>query len=284
MENGAMRGMLWGATLLLMAALAAGLPVAAAAAEYATAVVEQGEMTITRESKTLSFKTSARPVAVEENDIVRVRDGSRIVLKTREGATLAIGANAVFQCKPWQASNRSGVFRMLFGRFRANVLGRAGDGGFNVKTRSATIGVKGTVYALAESSNGNTAVLGFEGTVTVAGAEGGEQWVGPNQASLVVGDNPATTSVTAPDELKREFANLNSPPLGSSAALDLPAEPALVNAGIVSQEVLQKSKTDKARVLGPKELPDLPSSSINLDDSQGAGQGIRNPPEGEPRK
>ncbi len=267
--------MLIGATLLIAAVAAGALPVALMAAEYGTAVIEQGEMTITREGKSVSYKASVRTVAVNEKDLVRVRDASRIVLKTREGATIIVGANAVFQCEPWQTSNRSGVFRMLFGRFRANVLVRTGESGFNVKTRTATIGVKGTVYALAESSTGNTAVLGFEGTVTVAGPEGGEQWVGPNQTSLVVGDAPATTSVAAPEEFKRDLANLNSPTLGSTAALDLPAESVLVDKGIVSQETLRKSKEDKSRILRETGLPDLPFPSMNLDDSPGGGRSAR---------
>lgn len=278
-----MRGMLVGAMLLLTAIAAGGLPAALLAAEYGTAVIEQGEMTITREGQTVSYKASARRVAVNEKDLVRVRDASRIVLKTREGATILVGANAVFQCEPWQASNRSGVFRMLFGRFRANVVGRAGESGFNVKTRTATIGVKGTDYALAESSNGNTAVLGFEGTVTVAGPQGGEQWVGPNQTSLVVGDSPATTSVPAPDELKRDLANLNSAPLGSTAALDLPAESALVDKGIVTKEALQRSKVDKNRILLDTGLPDLPFPSMNLDDSPAGGPSARARQDPEPK-
>jgi hypothetical protein len=273
-EEAFMTSMRLGVALLIGAVAAGFLPlgVVEAAAEYGNAVVEQGAMTVTREGKSVTHQASARAVAINEQDLVRVRDASRVTLKTREGATLTIGANAVFQCEPWQAEHQSGMFRMLFGRLQADVRLKAGERNFAVKTRTATIGVKGTVYALAETSNGNTAVVGVEGTTALAGSRGGEQWIGPQQLSLVVGEGAATASVPVPEELKRELASLNSAPLGSAGALELPAEAVLVDKGIVSKEALVRSKEDKERILTPKGLPNLPFPSLNLDD---AGRGSR---------
>lgn len=261
--------------LILATATLLAVPGAFAATRYGTAVVEQGEITILREGKSLTFKAGPTEIPVNEQDTVRVREASRMVLHTQDKATVRLGANAVFQCEPWKQSARSGTFRMLFGRMRANVTGLAGEDRFNVKTATATIGVKGTEYSLAQSSSGNTAVLGIESTTTTAGPDGVEQPVGPNQMSAVVGGNPATQSVVAPEEFKTEMAKIDSPPAGSTAALNLPAETVLVDKGIVSKEALVKSKEDRPQVQQQAATIQAPQPSINLDDAQQAGQSFR---------
>lgn len=235
----------WGAAArnVLIALAAWGwMSCGAVAAQYGAAVVEQGGMTIVRDGKALSYPASRQPVEVNERDLVRVREASRIVLKTRDHATLTLGANAVFQCEPWQSRNTTGVLRMLFGRFRATVTGLAGPDRFNVKAATATIGVKGTEFRFAATSGGNSAVLGVENTVTNAGRDGVDQAVAPGQISVVLAGNPATPAVAAPQEFKDAMRNLDSPPVTSPAARDLPAEKSLVEKGIVSQEQLDKSK------------------------------------------
>jgi len=261
-----------GAAMLLAAT---AVQPAWAATQYGTAVVEQGSVTVLREGKALTFQASPTPIDINVQDTVRVRESSRIVLKTQDKAVVTLGSNAVFQCEPWQAEKSHGTFRMLFGRMRANVQGLAGEDRFNVKTATATIGVKGTQYGLAQSSSGNTAVLGIESTVTTAGPDGVEQPVGPNQMSAVVGGNPATQSVAAPAEFKAEMSKVDSPPPGSAAALNLPAETVLVDKGIVSKEALTKSKEDRPQ--GQQQVSNVqsPAPSINLDDAQQAGQSFR---------
>ena len=265
-------------SLVLGALLAVGLwgwlATGAMAAQYGTAVVEEGEMTILREGRALSFRASPTAVPVNEQDLVRVRAASRIVLKTRDRATLTLGANAVFQCEPWQAPSGGGVFRMLFGRFRAAVSGLAGGERFAVKTATATIGVKGTEFFVASTAGGNTAVLGVENNVSTAGSDGVEQNVGPNQVSAVVGDNPASQSVTAPDDFKNAMNDVNSPSITSNAALNLPGENFLINAGILSKDALDKSKSN-APPQGQQGTTQTPTQpSINLDDAQQAAGAV----------
>jgi len=266
-----------GSTLLAAAALA-WFAASATAAQYGSAVVEQGQMTILREGRPLSFKASPQPIDVNEQDLVRVRDASRIVLKTRDNATLTLGANAVFQCEPWQAPNTSGTFRLLFGRFRAVVSGLAGNEHFAMKTATATIGVKGTEWITATTSTGNTSVLGIEHTVTLAGPDHVEQPVGPNQISTVIAGLPATPSVTATVTVKTSMTNVNSAPVNSPAAQNLPAQNELIEKGIVSKDAVDKSNatapqtTQQNNPAAPPPPP--PTPSINLDDAQQAAGAI----------
>jgi hypothetical protein len=246
------------------------------AAQYGLATVEQGEMTILREGKSLSFRASPQAVPVNERDLVRVRDASRIVLKTQDKATMTLGANAVFQCEPWQTGDRNGTFRMLFGRFRAQVVGLAGGEHFNVKTATATIGVKGTEYTFALASNGNAALLGVENVTTLAGRDGVDQPVGPNQVSTVIGGKPATPAVSAPEGFKKEMGSVDSPPAGSPAAANLPAQTELIDRGVMSREAVQPSR-EGPQTQGPArpQMPTPPTPSINLGDAQQASQILR---------
>jgi len=248
------------------AAFVLAQPCAWAAVRFGTAVVEKGEMTIVRDGRMLAYPASPALVPVNEKDLVRVREASRVVLLTREKVTLTLGANAVFDCEPWETARQRGVFRMLFGRFRADAQALAGIN-FTVKTATATVGVKGTAYSLAQTSSGNTAVLGIESTVTTAGADGVEQPVGPNQVSAVVGNRPATASVVAPEEFKQEMAKIDSPPPASPEALELPAEAVLVDQGIVSKEALEESKLAAPVVPPVGAPPAVPFRSLNLDDA-----------------
>ncbi len=215
-----------------------------AAARYGEAVVEEGNMTIVREGQSLNFKASRQAVTVNERDLVRVRDASRVVLKTADKATVTLGANAVFQVEPWQQEESRGLFRMLFGRFRATVTGLAGGDRFNVKTATATIGVKGTEYSTAVTTGGFTAVLGIESTVENTGSDGVAQPVTVGQISVTA--SPATPSVPAPQEFIDAMRNLNSPQVFDPAAIYLPAMEALIKAGVVSPNALDKWKQEQA--------------------------------------
>lgn len=259
----------------VMAAAMVNGPAVWAAARYGDAVVEEGTMTIVREGQSLSFKASGQAVPVNERDLVRVRDASRVVLKTADRATVTLGSNAVFQVEPWQQQEKSGLFRMLFGRFRAGVTGLAGGERFNVKTATATIGVKGTENALAVANNGNAVLLGIENVTTLSGKDGVDQGVGPNQVSAVIGGGPATPPVGAPDEFKKEMGGVNSPPAGSPGAASLPAEQALIQAGVISQDALNKSKEQGPQLQPPPTPPTAPAPSIYLDDAQQASQQLR---------
>src|SRR5579863_1927396 len=210
-----------------------------AAQLYGTAVVQQGTMTIVRGAEQLQYAASAAEVTVQEQDLIRVRDASRVVLKTRERSTLTLGSNAILHCLPWTTPQSKGVLRLLFGRFQAKVETLSGQE-FNVRTSTATIGVKGTSYSLAETSNGNTAVLGIEHVVTATGLDGVAQPVSPGQVSTVVGNAGATASVPAPEAFQVEMAKIDAPPPDSQAAINLPAEQVLVDQGIVSKEALDK--------------------------------------------
>jgi len=254
----------------VMAMVMANGSAAWAAAKYGDAMVEQGTMTIVRDGQSINFKASGQTVPVNEKDLVRVRDNSRVVLKTMDRASVTLGANAVFQVEPWQQQEQKGVFRMLFGRFRAAVTGLAGGERFNVKTATATIGVKGTEYSTAVTSGGYTSVLGIESTVENTGSDGVGQPVTPGQVSVTA--SPATPAIPAPQEFIDAMRDLNSPSPWNPQALYLPAMQALIDAGVVSPNALDKWKQEQAEQGGNEGGDhDLPPPT-DFQDAQQKGQ------------
>lgn len=218
-----------------------------AATQYGEAIIEQGSMTVLREGQTLTFDQVNRAVPVNEGDLIRVRPESVVQLKSRENATITLGSNAVFQVKPWRAKGKTGFLRALFGRFRASVATLTGGEQFNVRTATATIGVKGTEFFWQTNNRGGSLVGVTESNVGLQGQVGPEQGLGPGFASLVVGANPATSPIPIPQNLLDAFnANLNSPAANSPAARRFVAQQSLIDAGIVDQDTLDENSGDES--------------------------------------
>jgi hypothetical protein len=224
--------------LLLLAASAQG------AARYGDATLRAGKMTVLREGRRLVFEADGQLVPIMRQDVIRVGPASSVLLKTVEKSTLTLGANAVFHVKPWEQSGKRGLLRMLYGRFRATITGLTRGERFNVRTATATIGVKGTGYTGGAPPQGDALVFVHKKIVQLAGPAGGERDVRQGFVSVVINGKPAKPPVRAPARfltaLKKD--GLDSPPPNSPAALGLPGEQALIAAGIISKEEADASR------------------------------------------
>ena len=120
---------------------------------------------------------------------------------------------------------------------------------FNVKTATATIGIKGTEYTGSVTSQGDAMVLVEENTVQVAGLDGVQQPVKPDLIAVSLnGKDGATAPSLPPQEVlsAMKAGNLDSPAAASVQASSLPAEAVLVKSGIISQKDLAESKLTEA--------------------------------------
>ena len=211
-----------------------------AAPQYGEAMIEQGSMTIVREGRSMNFEKSATAVPVNEEDLIRVRPDSLVQLKSRENATITLGSNAVFQVKPWQSHGKSGFLRALFGRFRAAVVGLSGGEQFNMKTATATIGVKGTEYDGQVTNSGGTLLIVVNHIVGFQGQRGGEHDVHEGFVSLILNFNPPTPPAPTPPGLVGK--DLNSPPANSPEGGNFNGQILLIGAGIVTQDELDQGQ------------------------------------------
>ena len=132
----------------------------------------------------------------------------------------------------------------LFGRFRASISGLLGGNNFNVKTASATIGVKGTEYVTQVTNRAGTLVLVRESLVGVQGQRGPENDVRPNQVTVVINFHPSTPPAPVPPEVAQQLVRggLGSPPPNSPNAGNFAGEKGLLRAGIVTEEDLDEGK------------------------------------------
>lgn len=217
---------------------------------YGEATVHEGRMTVLRNGQRMNVTQSDGRAPIVEKDVLRVGANSRVTLETREKATVTLGSNAVMQIEPWQARRQSGFFRALFGKVRAQIVGLTGGERFNVRTATATIGVKGSGWDGGITSTGDQVTSCTDDECFVQGNVGPEQNFTPGFSSVTLGGGPATPPAPTPQEVQDAFsdtgAGLDSPPPTSPSSRNLPGEEGLVRAGIVTQTQLDQSKRGQA--------------------------------------
>jgi hypothetical protein len=236
---------------LTLALLGLLLSVSAWAQKYGDAEIQKGNITVLRQGSRLTFESSPVRVPINHEDVIRVGRDSTLVLATVEKATLTLGSNAVFHVKPWEKRERKGLFRMLFGRFRAQVAALTGGERFNVNTATATIGVKGTDFITATTSVGEAWTYVRDGLVAMAGEDSVYQDIPVDFISVVVQSQPATTPAQAP--LAVIEAALDSVPANDPSAGIIPFLNELVEGGVLTEaqkkEILEEEPQTFAELL-----------------------------------
>ena len=197
------------------------------ATKYGDAVIEEGSMTVLRDGQRSVYTPADRDVTINHQDIIRLGNGSKVVLRTVEKATLTLGSNAVLHVEPWKRDEKKGAMRMLFGRFRAVVTGLSGAERFNVRTATATIGVKGTDLTGAQTAEEDTILYvadsAKQNPVDFTGLSGKDIEIPVGYASLVSGSGRPSHPIKATDDLKNELSKLDAPSPTSAEAGQLPA-------------------------------------------------------------
>ena len=219
---------------------------AMAATQYGNAVIEKGSMTVVREGRSLKFDQVDQEIPINEDDLLRVRPNSLVILNSREKAQITLGGNAIFHVKPWQSKGKTGFMRALFGKFRASVVNLLGGEQFNVRTATATIGVKGTEYQTQVTNRGTTLTIVRESVVGFQGQRGAEVDIGEGMVSVVININPATPPVPVPPAVAAQHGrdNLEAPAPNGPQGGTLAGERGLIEAGILTEEDLNEGKGD----------------------------------------
>jgi hypothetical protein len=141
-------------------------------------------------------------------DVVNTGSDSAVKILLKDKTIIDLGGSALFkvaQFKANQGANREVELDVMFGKMRVAVPRKLeGDGKFQIKTRAATMGVRGTEFVVStalETTNENqkitppqTSVVVLQGKVDVA--KPGES-VNANSMHLTAG-NQVTTSVGVP--------------------------------------------------------------------------------------
>lgn len=163
--------------LLLLLPLLPALPGAAHAADAGRVLLAAGDAVAIRDGRTVRLAVGA---TIEDRDVLRTGPDSNLQVRLTDESVLALKPGSVLAIEQYVYRDRtdgseSAVFRLLKGGFRTvtGLIGRVNKTAYRVNTGVATIGIRGTSYALAlcESGGcgqggGRAAADGLYGTVT----------------------------------------------------------------------------------------------------------------------
>lgn len=127
-------------------------PFAGAAIKYGEAVIKNGNVVVVRSGRFFLYTPANNPVTIYENDTIRTMKGSALTLFNPDQNRVTLGANAIMQIKKWRKKSNQGAIRMLFGKFRARTAS-VRKRSLNIRTATATIGIKGSLAEGNTSSN-----------------------------------------------------------------------------------------------------------------------------------
>lgn len=113
-------------------------------------------------------QTAALGNAIYQGDQIHAPIGSGAKLRFSDGATMSLGENSLITVHTYaqQGNNRTAIFEMLSGIFRAVVAPLSGDSIFAVRTPTAVAAIRSTDWMLATRAD-LTEVFVSEGSVAV---------------------------------------------------------------------------------------------------------------------
>jgi hypothetical protein len=105
---------------------------------------------------------------VKDGQYVKTEAGSKVEITLPDGSALRLGDNTLFQLEASKPKKDKGSsFSVLLGKTWAKVKSVSGQGNFEVKTKTAVAGVRGTVFSVLAQQDTATTVKVFEGEVAV---------------------------------------------------------------------------------------------------------------------
>ena len=239
------------------------------------ATVERGQMRVVRGNAIMNFDASHQtPITIVENDVIRVGAASRVILADTDRARVTLGSHSVMEVRTWKRQEKSGGFlRILFGRIRTKLFRLAAEERFDVKTATATIGVKGSEFRVLVNPGGVAVAMCIEHECIVSANDDSEVVLPAGYTVVSVGEGLQAPESASPEELLE--LDDDAPPAVADDG-DTIDEDTLVDADLVSQEALddanQESFSDEEIALGSPtdqgdDLLDAPEIPLNLDDA-----------------
>lgn len=157
--------------LVIVSLILALCPAVHGAVRYGEATVQKGNVVVVRNGRMFLFTSANNPVTLFENDTIRTLKNSSVTLYNPDQNRVILGANAVMQLKKWRKQNQSGTIRVLFGKFRARTAALRKRSGLNLRTATATIGIKGSLGEGATNSD-FTSLSNLGGEMDITNNEG----------------------------------------------------------------------------------------------------------------
>ena len=204
---------------LLLLALAAAFPVVGHAAGAAR--VEFASGNVLAVSSAGAERALSRGAELASGEIIRTGDNARAQLRFSDGAMMSLQPQTEFRIDSYNYNGKAdgqekGFFSLIKGGLRTitGLIGKGERDNYRVNTPVATIGIRGTEYAV-QFSGGQDGVLNLatgEGRVEVCNA-GGCVIVAGGESAIVTGTSAPTFSAVKPTLSAAPVVNETPSPL-----------------------------------------------------------------------
>ncbi|HSC75591.1 MAG TPA: FecR domain-containing protein [Pseudomonadales bacterium] len=160
-------------TALLLGALALGLQAATRPAGVVLLVTGQANAQVSGEST----RALSRRAEIYVGDRINTSADSQLQLRMKDGAMIALGANAEFIVKAYSDDatgdkKDEASLSLVKGGLRT-ISGQIDKAAYSMETPTATLGIRGTVFDVYVKADGTTVVILREGAVDVTSKPGG---------------------------------------------------------------------------------------------------------------
>jgi hypothetical protein len=137
-------------------------------------------------------------------DRITTQDASQLQLRMKDGAVVALGANAEFIVKAY-ADDAAGdkkdeaTLSLVKGGLRT-ISGQIDKSAYTLTTPTATLGIRGTVFDVYVRPDGTTIVILRDGIVVVTGKAGGQQVLTLAGLATIIASGKAPTEPETPPQ------------------------------------------------------------------------------------
>lgn len=137
-------------------------------------------------------------------DRITTGNESQLQLRMKDGAMIALGANAEFIVKAYSddaAGDKKdeAVLSLVKGGLRT-ITGQIDKPAYTMQTPTATLGIRGTVFDVYVRPDGSTIVILRDGQVMVTGNAGGQQLLTQPGLATIVNKGEAPTEPALPPQ------------------------------------------------------------------------------------
>lgn len=258
-----MRTVRWGIGIILSSCI---VSFGAHALEVAGEVVSvHGTAYVRQDGATQLQKPIALKPAqnVYAGDVINTSSDGAVKILLKDKSIVDLGASSLFKVEKFAAKeggNREVDLDMKFGRLRVSVSKKiTGTGKFNVKTRAATMGVRGTEFvvdsALGDSAAGKTApktdVTVLQGKVDVQGSS-------PSGAAAKINSLVAGNQISTQVGLTSSMIKLNDTQLAQVASVGKVEDNTFTKAITIEVKPESKASADRMPASDPAKGGEAP--------------------------
>jgi hypothetical protein len=223
------------------------------AIKYGEATIDKGNMVIVRDGRMYLYTTANNPVVLYENDTVRTLKDTAITFNNPDQHRIILGANAIMQLKKWRQQEEQGSIRLLFGKFRARTAAVRKQSSLNMRTATATIGIKGSLGEGATNSN-FTSLSNLGGQMSMTTNQGEEFGIPTGQMGFNVDGGNQNVGLQEnpnydPNQSEDEAETSDTDQLNTEDAKEIDLPPAIEDA--IEENIVEVAEADEEPTFEP---------------------------------